>query len=329
MLFINFIDIIEKYISIGDIIYLSIGSAANIHSKGIDKLQEHDNQQYPPFLDNIKNIHDKKKTHIILIDPYLTKPPYIINDIRNFDRFDRNEQFYENYEKLINVYAFNEYVHYFHKDKYYNSTYITPSLNLLNQKCLCNNWTLIVHDFSGRDINILADIFDRVYENNNDQIIYDINNRVNDGCYVNLTKISSKLKFYIEDEIIKLRNPFNKKYRETNNAHILYNNKWRIIHQYVYPLYRTIFYGLRDNNIRKNMHPNEFFFVVEKYDKDIYNSYKRGEYNKIINILEEILRLELMEMFDCENIVNDKIELLQQEENRYKWMQMISFNDNC
>lgn len=320
MHFINFIDIIEEYISIGDLIYLSIGSAANIHSKGGNKLQEHDNQQYPPFLNNIKKIYTKKRIHIILIDPCLSKPPYIINDIGDFDG---SGQFYENRDKLINVYAFNEYVHYFDKDSCYKSTYITPSLNLLNQKCLINNWTLIVHDFSGRDINILADIFDQVYEKNNEQLIYDINNRINGGCYINLLNVSSQLNFYIEDDIIKLKNPFNKKYREPNNAHVLYNAKWRIIHQYIYPLYRTIFYGLRDNNVRKNMHPNEFFFVVEKYNKDIYNIYKRSEYNEILNILEEILKIELMEIFDNETVVDDKIKLLQQEENRYKWMQMI------
>jgi hypothetical protein len=59
-------------------IYTGVGSAASLNAEGI--LEQQNYHQFPPFLQNLKNTIPNLHLFIILIDPYLEEPPYMVKD---------------------------------------------------------------------------------------------------------------------------------------------------------------------------------------------------------------------------------------------------------
>jgi hypothetical protein len=172
----NLIDVINMN---GKISYLSIGSACNSQWKN------EDDQQYPIFIRNFYEKHKMIGINLIIIDPYITLIPCLTeHKYKNFT--------YNNVLKFnnITVYVFKlavTYIPQYTSFQISGENYdITSILELLNNKCLEQNGVLIVHDFSGQDINILNKYFYKYTYNHSDKILYDLSCGTQKGCFLNM-----------------------------------------------------------------------------------------------------------------------------------------------
>jgi hypothetical protein len=66
---------------------------------------------------------------------------------------------------------------------------ITATLRMLNTYAIGHNISLVYHDFSGRNVRLVAELFDKELANHLDHIMYDISVRANHGCFFDLTRL--------------------------------------------------------------------------------------------------------------------------------------------
>jgi hypothetical protein len=203
-----------------EIYFFSIGSAALIKEKGLDKLLETDCQQYPPFLQYAKKQYPDVKINIILIDRELKDLPYCIcksnieNGISNtvddgwyiVNPFDN---IFINPEQNIQVIAFKEYVSYLDNQNNQNTDYnIYDSFRMFHKYCINNGKLMFVHDFSGNPVHILARQFDNDLVQHKNKILYDINMRTYGGCYVDLSHSKNHPIIINKDNVLQIFNPY-------------------------------------------------------------------------------------------------------------------------
>src|SRR3990167_2343182 len=93
-------------------VYVAIGSAANCTIQdpitgnwGLDPKLE---QQFPPFLKKLKEHFIASPVHIILIDPILENPPFVVCNNKkqigqNWEKIQYDESFYYFRDEITNV----------------------------------------------------------------------------------------------------------------------------------------------------------------------------------------------------------------------------------
>lgn len=157
------------------ITYVAIGSAANVIAKRVKNLPDKDLHQFPNFMKQWLEEFPELILNLVLIDPALSDPPYCVSSSK--DNYDKHG------DKLVNewlnvcVYPIRSPINIF-KDR---EVFVN-----LNKRCMENNSALLVHDFSGNRIDLLAYSFDHELKNHMDQIVYDIDLRNNQGCFINM-----------------------------------------------------------------------------------------------------------------------------------------------
>jgi hypothetical protein len=174
-----------------NITYVAIGSAYSAHGGP---------QQHPPFIEKLMVKHPEFSFEIVLIDPLIENPPEIVKhyglSLNENGHYSKNnlqvsvirEKFY--YE--INA---NNYVDTINSKNLLYSL-INRTINLKNENPT-NTFILFVHDFSGYEISKLSDLFWQEYKEKDDVVKYlyqkniliDINNKIDEGCYVDLKSI--------------------------------------------------------------------------------------------------------------------------------------------
>ena len=157
------------------IVFISIGSAALMKQNNV--LESKYNHQYPPCIQKLESLN--RPIFIVLIDPVLEDPPHIsLNHMVNTDYNNK----YNN--KKLHVFSIRKSVKYIGTPYYYTDEIddITECFLMINNISMQNDWLTIVHDFSGRNINILTHLFN-IRANN---IIYGIDMGESNGCYINL-----------------------------------------------------------------------------------------------------------------------------------------------
>lgn len=214
-------------------IYISIGSSASTVSKdaltGNWTISNGNNQQFPPFLKNLKRLSPSIPIHIILIDPNLENPPFIVWDGTDnntkpssawlksdiYQKF--NIEHYENIKDNINVYVLRKYVVYdpYENNDYYNGVNainISLFLTLLDMESIEQNWFTVVNDFSGIIMSKVALVHDQILKtkdkNHLDHIIYGLGARKDGGCNFDLTQPECDFVYNITSDGIKVFNPF-------------------------------------------------------------------------------------------------------------------------
>ena len=214
------IGLIEKNIKqtpqeVPHIIYFSIGSAAGLRNENglVDDKNYH---QYPPCLQQLQEQLHSAHFHIILIDPILENPPYLVTDhskslnfvqedIDMFSAKSANQNIFHVYAMRENVYINGQYFY----DGYHN---ITEQLFKLNDMCMRESILMIYNDFTGRDNKYVAEFFDDQVSTHLDHIVYGIGARKELGCYIDLMNIESQFAFKFTDRnrrMIKVFNIFN------------------------------------------------------------------------------------------------------------------------
>lgn len=199
-------------------IYVALGSALspiNYRNGGDWYVPPENNQQYPPFIDQVKNYYHDVDTHIILIDPEIENPPYITQcEYLNLDKNQWCVQTYKSKKVYFNkmaqttVYTISYSIDFTDDIDFFND---------LNMRAINNGWFVVVHDFIGfGSMTHLAFQFDETVKDHLNHIIYCLDLRKDSMCYINLDSNISKF-YFISKKSIRVFNPYyyhiNKLYR--------------------------------------------------------------------------------------------------------------------
>jgi hypothetical protein len=225
------IDYIENDKQTKTAIYISIGSALNmtkiIKNNGKEQhiIDDKYNQQYPICMKKIRSENRDVATYLILIDPFLESPPFIVRKNIGIDHNKLDDKWYQDVtfsniychkSQNLKVIAINKLALYnydaytYSDDDRKNNTEMTEdTLFNFNNMCIKNNWFLLVHDFTGRSTSYLADYFSEDIKNHTDHIIYGLGNSNDNECYIDLTEPLYNLVYYNDpnNESIKAFNP--------------------------------------------------------------------------------------------------------------------------
>ena len=202
-----------------------------------DEITDENNQQYPCFLNKIKN-----RKLIILIDPYLEenlkikqyflckgKPLITDNIIYNQNKLYARVL----YNNEVIVYALNESINYI-KNKWDDNNDNSDTFKIYNiiELCLKSKIKLILQDFTGNDTTYFYKNLFKKY--NRDDLLNHINldvTQLDSGCRINLShdliKFDNKGNF-IQEKFLELS-----KMTESNLYNNILNNR---IDMFIYPI---------------------------------------------------------------------------------------------
>jgi hypothetical protein len=198
--------------------YISVGSAMLL-AKHENEVSQDYCQQYPPFIQDIKNNYPEVNITILLMDSVLEQVPYCItNQLQNYV-WNNNEysnvfvgKLFDNTKQnnVITIYCFNDMVNWLPGEQIKNTINIYNQLLIYQNKIIDNADSLLFfHDFTGRDVSELATIMDNVLKNNRKYVMYDITVRKDAGCYVKLNDDINKPIIIRENKRLEIFNPFN------------------------------------------------------------------------------------------------------------------------
>ena len=168
-------------------IYVGVGAASATGGKTPLSLDHY--HQFPPFVQNLRNSLPDLHVFLVLMDPYQENPPQVAVD---YDLHEvQDGTYYRNTEGTFQTFVYRKAV-YTQADivnaDIVNGNNITETLRDLNafakEKCA----SLLYHDFSGRNIALVAEYFDRENQDHLDQLVYGLSARENHGCYFDLTQ---------------------------------------------------------------------------------------------------------------------------------------------
>jgi len=187
-------------------VFVSIGSAAHTKkydaTKGEWYIPEKTNQQHPIFLKNLQNKHPRVPIHIFLIDPELEPLPFITaNHMSKSSKWSdvqinsewaadsRIDNVFHNVSKNMHVYCFRNYVSYFGDDNLCigcSSVNIESFIDDLVARSIEKHWLTIFHDFSGKNCQNVALLYDARLGEHRGHIIFGLAARNDGGCYIDL-----------------------------------------------------------------------------------------------------------------------------------------------
>ena len=197
------------------IIYMGIGAACGLFNENglIDDKNYH---EYPMFLQKMQEQLYSTKIDIILIDPLLTNPPYIVKDHSKHLDFKQTEP--DTYvaksatQNIVTVHCIREYVcidGQYSCDECFN---ITQALFHLNEICMHESVLFVFNDFSGRSNKYVAEFFDDQISKHLDHIIIGLGARKDSGCYIDVTGSDCVFPFKLTERnrmMVKVFNIYN------------------------------------------------------------------------------------------------------------------------
>jgi len=201
----------EKYVTI----YVAIGSSArcSIHqdNTGMYKIEPKLEQEYPMFIRELKSKYPTYPLYIILIDPSLEDPPFVVCNSQNKvdDTYWKYESdMYHSDETNIHVCPYKISVSYGYYHNYNQDVRIDSFFERLNELSIKHRWFSVLHDFSGKHIANMAKYYDSYLGDHRDHIIYGLGVRKDEPCMIDLTLPICNFSFENDDESIKVFNPF-------------------------------------------------------------------------------------------------------------------------
>jgi hypothetical protein len=336
------------------LIYIGIGTYAGlitIDNNNQRILEDCNYHQYPPFIRNMKNEIHNLHLYMILIDPIQENPPYMITDRMLQEDFYQtdNEDKFKSKDNRITTYVFRKSVitnaYSFRDDE--NIINITKDLEYLNNMCIENVYSLLYHDYSGRQVHYLAEYFDLQLNMYLDRIIYGFNSRQDTGCYFDLNKsiMPYRLKQNRGRPSIKFYNVFKylqtKKYYKIDSSvdkydvkfkNIILNQKQLIIDNICNDLNTHGLATMRVVHKKINgddeliIHDYHFNYIKGKVKEEILELLKNGDYNRIYSILFDYFSKYFQIICCLKNYDLNGIELLEiitSNPNPYLWISEI------
>ena len=270
-------------------IYFASGSAAaTLNDNGL--VDDENYQQYPKFIRELLNKY-LVKLYIILVDPILENPPYIVRDKTfgfDFQEHSQNKYIYNN----ITIYCVREYVYI--EGQIFNDNYIniTNDLYKLNELCKQESILMFYYDYSGKDVKEVAELYDIQVKPYLDHIIYGLGSRTVIGCYVNLNDDISQFAYKLVErnrKMIKVFNVYN----------ILYNNVYEDIRQSI----EDFGYGyinIIEKHITSVINYNIYNFKNYTMSKlrYIYQCNKANDYTNLIQTVNIKLKNKIKSLVD-------------------------------
>lgn len=346
----TFIDMLKRDDAKHKIIYISIGSAAHMAKwdNGEIRLDKKYDQQYPECIRELRDEYKDTSLYIILLDPSMESPPYIVKDKHNITRLVTDDK----WKKTGNIYHnSNENICVLNIDKAvtcrgYKETSkcmdITPLLDTINNLAKINNWFVLAHDFSGRNIGDVAEYYDDMLTGHKNHIIYGIGYRFSSGCYIDLCSDTSK--FICEsgdDGGIKVFNPYNYSLKQNKEigktsgnpkiksiVKMVFDNAIKKFKNNVLSIYRRLLV-MKSHYNRANtiiIEDTEYEYVNKKYNINFTAMYEK-EPAKLITIIEKIMIDELGEilfLIDKTDVMKTVSELIAKREDPYKLSEYVS-----
>ena len=232
------------------LIYVGVGTFAGLMEDSDNGrfLAEGNYHQYPPFVKSLKREIKDLYLYIVLIDPLQENPPYMITDKKHGENFSKiEEDKFKSQDKHITTYVlrknvtFDTYINPLHKDEEreereerYKVHNISEDMNFLNHKCIENTYSLLYHDYSGRQVKYVAEQYDSSLRMYLDRIVYGFNSREDTGCYFNMCKpeafLPYRIKFNRHRKSLKFFNIYKyivcKKYEKIDEAIDVYEEKY-------------------------------------------------------------------------------------------------------
>lgn len=254
----------------------------------------YNNQQYPHFLRSLKRDNPSLTLNLILMDP-MFKDITTINCMVEMTQ----DAYYTNVyhtEDNINIYFFDKSVCYIPKFLSYVPKYdvlIDDVLSEMNMLCFEHNeCALIVHDFSGLEIDVLADYFQPITELSDGKIMYDLSCRSGMRCltdfsqlYCNITVDNTHIKIFENNESMC-----------ENHLLKLYINNYR--RAKIWQLSRT------DHN-RRVIQKHELLMIDHLNNMNLCSHFDNGDADTFVHILEKLtfskcnmVKIGEVELFD-------------------------------
>lgn len=316
------------------VVYIAVGSSAcsmqHDPTTNTWKIEPQFEQQFPPFLSALK-MHDYTiPTHIILIDSLLEDPPFVTCDSKKCvsDDWCKNEDWSYNIVTNTYVYPIRTNVTYapFNDQDQFN---INDFLQQINLCAMEKNWFVVFHDFCGRDVGKLANYFDKMIEGHHDHIIYGIGARLDGGCFIDLTLPECQFEYIIDENGIKVFNPYQHSFRElvhiyNNSNSVIVKSQIRVMCDNIKLFFKNNFFSLIRQiallKSGKNVTICEYSYshIESLYDINIKEKIENKEYVQLLDILLCILQCELEKYVENE-IVKYSINQMFEEPDVYKW----------
>jgi len=177
-------------------IYIGVGAAA--YSNPLPLEHYH---QYPPFLQDMRNMVADLHIFLVLIDPHQESPPMVVRDNEMQD-VNHDQAHYTTLDGKLQAFVYRHSV-YTDTDIHIpdNAINITETLRGLNQFAKENHASLVYHDFTGRKTALLAEHFDIELKEHLDQVIYGMSVREDHGCFFDLTQVNAYFPFRLENQV--------------------------------------------------------------------------------------------------------------------------------
>lgn len=335
------------------LIYIGVGTFAGLMTTADDGtrfLEPKNYHQYPPFLKELKRTIPNLHLQIVLIDPMQENPPYMVRDT-NYTK----EEFYEetsdnfvSYDGLINLHVLRQAVTIgeifpYSIDSCQN---IAGELCELNQFCIENELSLFFHDYTGRNMKLIAEYFDTTLGENIDRIIYGFGARADFGCYFDLTAPVARYPFHLERGIQRYSLRFMNLYKfiesrqfyqigENMNGANISEQDQLILTQHLEEFTRTLKSNVLNNMIYslrmiyrldkgEGADFNEKFFsrFEERICQEFTALYKTRQYSRLFQALIEIYSDEMdvyarLQNFDVSG--HEMLQIITSNPDPYKW----------
>lgn len=196
------------------LVYVGIGCVARcMFSDSENKtLSDSDNQEYPIFLQSIKNQIPNSELHIFMIDPLIEDVPFVISN-------NDGKTVKQNWNQLNNEVFFNDHENttiYKIKDEvslpYYQTNGVDYSIffDKLNKYGIEEHWTVIVCQYTGIRLNVPYDYYENQLVSHLDHIIYRLftDDENQSSCMLDMNHTECQYSFECIDNQIKIFNPF-------------------------------------------------------------------------------------------------------------------------
>ena len=334
---------------------------ARISPGGQRIIDENYDQQYPIFLRELNKKYPEFQKYIILIDPMLETPCFTVSN-KNVDDAINNplddkwindfdyDNIYHHTEENIQIMEFRFNVTYSQQEMWHpqNSKDINPQINSLIEMAKTFKWFTIVMEYTGRNLNGLANIYDSILGEDKDHIFFGLPTRVDGGCYVDLSDKSARYvpsmeKGYLtafssynfnNDELFKILSEA--KSKDDEDSHIIvsqimmsFQNVVKVYKDYVLAVYRRV--STNALNVKAGQgafefYPGEIGYVCNKYNITDFNEKAKHNPDEIVKALSDISDIEFLTITKYFNRKDTEVRYFEYKkiEDPYKMYQEIS-----
>jgi len=236
-------------------IYIGVGTAAGMRNAD-NSLAAENYHQFPPFLQNLYNTVPDLHLFLLLIDPGQENPLYMAEQYEMYET-ETDDSHYKNNDGTLQAFVWRQDV-YTDPDINFplNAVNITETLRDLNQFAKTQNASLLYHDFTGRNVALIAENFDQDNATHLDQIVYGLCARENNGCYFDLTQPNTQFAFKVQQQQAQVQ-------------------MRPVVKMFNY--YKFIKANINDISLRKieqeiNTYPAEMRYLIEAQKKSLLNN---------------------------------------------------------